>query len=267
MKFLVPFFKLNEDGTTEHEDKLIELCDVFMSKSVGLELVETTIQECYNLLLPDGYAGSGQRYATHSCMYQRPVGAFYESLPCHGMMIKRDGEGVGRFLLWDLADGRQYVDRLYCRESEANACLDLIDRTYPNALKYPLRSEEPLDIKFKTLEQFKKHVTLPYIDTFYNLHSNGEELCISNFRSDHNGYKYQAAIRGSSNYKIKHCPHCNHLWFGFGNNMSEEERYHKYICKAYKPRGKELQEYLKVFREMETELGGIDDEQGFVFEV
>lgn len=275
MKFLKDFFPIDDEGNCTNEDKLIKMCDLFMAKTLGLVMEEKSVQECYNLHLPGGYGGSGQRYATHSCMEGRAIGKFYNALPTHGMMIMRDGVGVGRFLLWDLPDGRQYVDRLYCLESEANACLELIDRTYPNALKYPLQNDQAelkFDIPFKDMEVFETDVLMPYVDTFYKMYSKGDKLCLSNNRQNHDGYTFQTDVHfasGGRGFKIRKCPHCGKIWFGYDCDLTEQERHHKYICTAYKPRGKQLQAYLKVYREMEEQLNGGNDNgtEGFVYEV
>ena len=275
MKFLKDFFPIDDEGNCTHEDKLIKLCDTILAKTTGLVMEETTVQECYNMPLSGSYGGSGHRYATHSCMYGKPIGKFYNALPTHGMMIKRNGVGVGRFILWDLPDGRQYVDRLYCLESEANACLELIDRTYPNALKYPLQDAGEdicIDIGFKNMDIFESDVLMPYVDTFYKMHSKGDKLFLSNKLHQGDGTRFQTDVHyasGGRGFKIKKCPHCGKIWFGFDFNLSEQERNHKYICSAYKPRNKELQAYLKVYREFEEKLnGGMNNgTEGFIFEV
>ena len=271
MKFLSCFFKVDNEGNCENEDKLIKLCDNLLSKSAGLTVEEVTVQECYDLRLPDRYNGSGHRFATHSCMQGRPIGRFYEALPLHGMMIKRDGHGIGRFLLWDLPDGRQYVDRLYCREREANACLELIDRKYPDALKYPLEGEDVFNIQFKNLDIFETNVLLPYIDSFPYLHAKDGTLCLSNTSQNHDGYVYQQSIHfasGGSGYVIKRCPHCGQVWFGYRSTLNEEQRNHKFLCSAYKPRNKQLQEYLKIYKQLKDEIGGLNNgTEGFVYEV
>ena len=274
MKFLADFFTIGEDGRSANEDKLIELADCLLSKTLGLRMVETTVQDCYNLHLPDGYGGSGHRFATHSCMEGRLIGEFYNLLPVHGMMIKRDGEGVGRFLLWDLPDGRQYVDRLYCREREASACLELIDAEYPNALKYPLENDEILDIQFTDITPFEGPVLLPYVDSFPFLMEKEGKMYLSNVQTPHNGACCQTTVHFAStcdSYRIKKCPHCGKIWFSSGIGSTEEQRNHKYICPSYMPRKKELQAYLKIYRNMESSLrniGGTNDRpEEFVYEV
>ena len=265
LRFMSKFFRLLPDKkTTRNEDKLIRLCDAMMQLENGIEIKDSTVQECYDLDFHGSHIeGSSERCATNSCMHGKKVGRFYDSFGAHGKMVYYRGKPVGRFLMWDLSDGKKYIDRLYVRGEYMNEALAKIDELYDDKqyIKYPAlrQNNAPLYlIEMSHPEVLDEEVPdTPYIDTFGNLikHSLSGKyyLCNKNVLNPKlNGkYKYIGGMRNlGTPHRMKSCEAC-HTVFWTGDNVSGaaiNSNRHKLYCKGYLPRTKELQDYLIIFR-------------------
>ena len=287
-KALARLFPLEEDGkTTKNEEFLIKLCDTMMQLHNGIEIKEASIQECYDLdFHGSNINGSSTRCATNSCMYGKRIGGFYEAFGVKGRMIYNNGIPVGRFLLWPLPDGKQYVDRLYVRGEYMKEALAAIDRIFDdkNTYKYPyLRDNYDDDrafmIPLSNSEVLKKEEwKTPYIDTFPYLYKDDfgkYYLCNTTnteaeVRKKRNFIPVQTLQTVHNPYSFSCCPYCNKVsWSGERN--AKGQNMHKLYCDGYTPRTKELQAYLKIFRKgMKTAAEAMSNEQErakFIFEV
>lgn len=265
-KFLGRFFPLAEDKkTTRNEDKLIELCDTMMQLENGVEIQDASVQDCYDLdFHGSNIAGSSERCATNSCMHGKKVGHFYDAFGVHGKMVYYKGRPVGRFLLWDLPDGKKYIDRLYVRGEYMNEVLAKIDEMYTEEdgyLKYPClrNSNAPVYMIKLSNPEFvtdNRPPQTPYIDTFGALFRDmdtGEYLLCNRSDGRVDGkYVFVSGMRSvHTNYKFTGCPYCKELyWSGETGRQGStaSQSVHKLYCAGYKPRAKELQDYLEIFR-------------------
>ena len=287
-RFLGRFFPLAKDKkTTVNEDKLIKLCDFMMRSNTNVEIQDASIQECYNLdFCGSNINGSGTRHATNSCMHGKKVGAFYDAFGAHGKMVYYRGQPVGRFLIWDLPDGKKYIDRLYIRGEYINEALAKIDEEYPSEqyYKYPyLRDnrEKPFVIKLTHPEQLKSSPETPYIDTFAYLYRKRDtgEYYLSNTSyldadNDDHKYIYLDHLRRVSNGRhMCTCEHCNSTWWQGDSSLGSKPSgpRHKLYCSGYIPRTKELRAYLEIFRKNMKNLSIQGDENAskrkFIFEI
>lgn len=287
-RFLGRFFPLAKDGkTTVNEDKMIQLCDLMMRSNTQVEIRDATIQECYNIdFHGSNINGSGTRHATNSCMHGKKVGAFYDGFGAHGKMVYYRGQPVGRFLIWDLPNGKKYIDRLYIRGEYINEALAKIDADFPSEqyYKYPyLRDnrEVPMPIKLVNPEKFKSSPETPYIDTFAYLYrkpdTNDYYLSNSSYLDrDIEGtiYIYMEQLRRVGNsHRMHTCEHCNSTWWSgdvtFGSKFNSSS--HKLYCSGYVPRTKELRAYLEIFRKGMDSLSKQGDSNAetrkFIFEI
>jgi len=256
-RYLARFFPLGPDKkTTQNEELLIEICNTMMNNSTAIEFHEASVQECYDLRFSDHISGSGNRYATNSCMCGKHVGGFYEAFGAKGMMVYWHGVPVGRFLFWTLPNGEQYVDRLYIRESLANDTLAEIDRQFPKAHKYPVLRDssgnsKQVMIPLVNPSVFEVDWSIPYVDTFGSLMFKDGQYFLSNFSDQNNGYKYVTGLRStSSSQRFKSCPYCKQLMYT-GNYTSNNDIYssrHKLYCKGYIPRAFKDRACIDIFR-------------------
>jgi len=267
-RFIARFFPLEEDGKTTHnEQALIRLCDAMMCFNTGVEIRDATIQECYDLdFHGSNINGSGRRHCANSCMYGKKVGAFYDAFGAHGKMVYYRGRPVGRFLLWDLPNGKQYVDRLYVRGEYINEVLAKIDSEFTDdkCLKYPELRERPAEygvmaIKLKNPDSLMTSPSTPYIDTFAYLHRRTEtnEYYLSNMSNLGSEFRYIDTLRTTSTpRRMKCCPHCKHTYWS-GDSIAGEitkGNRHKLYCTGYQPRTRELKAYLDIFRKYAPKL-------------
>lgn len=270
-KFLSYYFPFLDDGKVKNEDRLIEFCDSLMQNKTLIEIKDAPVQDCYNLDFRDSdIRGSGERYCTNSCMQGKKVGSFYEAFGVHGKMVYYRGRPVGRFLYWDLPDGKHYVDRLYIHGDCVNEALAGIDKQFDseNNIKYPsLRNDvEPVLIELKNSKELTKKPKTPYIDTFPYLFK--ERGTNKYFLSNNNRYvpvekyEYQGYCRSTnSRDKLSACKYCNEIFFSHGSDAAS---LHNLYCEAYKPRNKEQKAYLDIFRKNIKVLEE-KDEQTFVY--
>lgn len=275
-KFLGHFFPLEEDRkTTKHEDKLIELCDLMMRTNTNIEIKPATVQECYDVRVSDDYSASGERFATSSCMFGFKVGAFYEAFGVEGRIVYERGKPVGRFLLWNLPDGKQYVDRLYIQSHGYQDALAEIDKQFPNALKYPyLRGNSSAPtymIKMKNPQDFiDEQLRVPYIDTFSHLYRIGSTYYLCNkayYESKDTDGKYIDTLQNVSDYKhFLSCPHCHALGWQGDKDMDASRKDHLLVCTAYQPKQKRIKAMLDLYRAYVSK-GGSTDEQTPLFEL
>lgn len=274
-KFLGHFFPLEEDKkTTKHEDKLIELCDLMMRTNTNIEIKPATVQECYDVRVSDDYSASGERFATSSCMFGFQVGAFYEAFGVEGRIVYERGKPVGRFLLWNLPDGKQYVDRLYIQSHGYQDALAEIDKQFPNAIKYPaLRNSgsEAYRIPMKNKQAFvEKELRVPYIDTFSHLYREGNNYFLCNkpyYESSKDLGKYIDTLQNVSELKhFKSCPHCHALGWQGDKDMDASRKDHLLVCTSYQPKQKRIKAMLDLYRAYISK-GGSTDEQTPLFEL
>lgn len=275
-KFLAVFFPLEEDKkTTKNEDKLIELCDLMMRTNTNIEIKPATVQECYDVKVSDDYSASGNRFATSSCMFGFKVGAFYEAFGVEGRIVYERGKPIGRFLLWNLPDGKQYVDRLYIQSHGHQDALAEIDKQFPNALKYPyLRGNSSAPtymIKMKNPQDFiDEQLRVPYIDTFSHLYRIGSTYYLCNkayYESKGTDGKYIDTLQNVSDYKhFLSCPHCHTLGWQGDKDMDATRKDHLLICTSYQPKQKRIKAMLDVYRKYIND-GGTTNEQSPLFGV
>jgi len=148
----------------KNDEVLLDFCKHLMSFSGNIEIRKEDIQKCYDLDIPPSSYGSGRRFAVSSCMKHHKVGKFYDNFNVEGYMVSRLGRDIGRFLVWTMANGKRYVDRLYITGEFAEEALNAIDEQFKDAEKYPqspsswIESKEELDFS---------RVAFPYIDTFF----------------------------------------------------------------------------------------------------
>ena len=270
-KFLAGYFPLEEDKkTTRNEEYLIRFCDLIMRANTNIEIKPASVQECYDVNLSDDYSASGDRFATSSCMFGLKVGDFYEAFGAQGHIVYERGKPIGRFLLWNLPDGKQYVDRLYVQSHGHEDALAEIDKQFPNAIKYPAlrRSDAPTYIiRIKNKNVFKEKLRVPYIDTFGYLRRKGTEYYLCNKEyADELGDKFIDSLHNTADCKhFTTCPHCNQLGWQGDPDMVSSKR-HILMCSAYQPKQKRIQAMLKVYRDyvQKTEVA---NEQRALFEL
>lgn len=274
-KFLAHWFPLQDDKkTTCNENKLIELCDLMMRTNTHIEIKPATVQECYDVKVSDDYSASGNRFATSSCMFGFKVGAFYEAFGVEGRIVYERGKPIGRFLLWNLPDGKQYVDRLYIQSHGHQDALAEIDKQFPNAIKYPaLRNSgaETYIIKMKNAQAFvDEKLRVPYIDTFAYLYRIGKDYYLCNkayYTKPTETGKYIDTLQNVGDYKhFLSCPHCHALGWQGDKDMDASRKDHLLVCTAYQPKQKRIKAMLDVYRKYINE-GGTDNEQGALFGV
>lgn len=254
-KFLSRFFPLGADKkTTLNENILIELCDMLMRNKTNITIAPAPIDECYKVKLTDDYSGSGQRYTTSSCMYNYPVGKFYEAFGAEGRIVYERGKPIGRFLLWKLPDGKEYVDRLYVQGHGYQDALEEIDKQYPNALKYPhLLSHNTddcymLELKKPELVNGENKPYTPYLDTFSYLMRKDGKYFLSN--SEYGTGKYVYQLHDVHNGKhFCSCPHCKQMYWQGDTEMDAGKKEHQLVCSAYEPRTKKLKEMIAIYRQ------------------
>ena len=266
---------INNPGLAE------SLIKCLINGSSPLELEETdNIQRCYDLHLPDSYEFSDKRFCTHSCMEGSHVGGFYNSLPVKGVIIKNKNEDIGRFLLWDLPDGKQYVDRLYVRAAYCKSALMAIDLKYPDAIKYPSLTDKiennggldgltfykiPIidNAKFVNSERF------PWIDTFAYLirEKSTNKYYLTNIRAndllpdgERNRYIFVEPIRGWTPSEKYLCPDCGGIIVGKNDKTNYGYMHKILVCKNYKPDKKKESIYINIIKNhikniQETENG------------
>ena len=160
------------------ENDLIKFCDDIMkSTSCGFEIVEAPIQVCYDSQLKETGMGSGKRFATHSCMYRHPVGKFYELFNVKGRVVMKNGTFVGRYLEWQMSNGKTYVDRLYVNGDVITPALNCLDEYYKGRTDIEFYPETPsgvVKMKNGNAKDFDKILYYPYLDTFSDLYHNEE---------------------------------------------------------------------------------------------
>lgn len=279
MKFLRKFFKV----TNEHERTIenASFAELFIKSLINgcspLDLVETDdIQQCYDVSLPDGYEFSDKRYCTHSCMERSPVGDFYKSFPVKGVLVKNGQDTVGRFLLWTLPDGKEYVDRLYVRAAHAKTALISIDKKYPQAIKYPYltdKSENPMGdspipfypIPIKDIHSFINCRSFAWVDTFAHIYRNKEtdSYVISNTRNpsqetraEFAKYKYVYTMRGGTPHDRRICMDCGKVILGNVDVENEGFMHQLLHCKGYKASGKKEPVYVALIKDYLDQIGG-----------
>lgn len=288
IKFFQQQFRVLDahEGRLGNENILTELAQVLSASTMPLKLVISDIQDCYDIELPDGYERSDKRFCTHSCMEHNHVGPFYDSFPVKGVSVWSQGKAVGRFLLWDLPDGKQYVDRLYVRAAFAKTALATIDKNYPDAIKYPaLTDKDEFDgdrskqeayiIKIKDVNRFIASDRYPWIDTFAHLKRNQRtgEYVLSNSRKDRyidaNGdvYVFVKTFRGLSPRNVHLCPHCGMLLLDDIDKQNSGIMHSLRYCHDYNPTGRKekmvidiVKRYLKSTEEREYGTGTKKDE-------
>lgn len=275
-KFLARCFPLAKDKkTTVNEDILISLCDALMRSKTNITIERADINECYKVNLSDDYRGSGERYTTSSCMYSFNVGKFYEAFGVEGRIVYERGKPIGRFLLWNLPDGKQYVDRLYVQGHGYQDALSEIDRVFPDAYKYPYlrdcRSGEEkqyvIPLKNPELLQNKSDIPYtPYLDTFCYLLRKEGKYFLSNNDYMGNGYQYVYTLHDTGNPKhFYSCEHCKQMYWMGDSAMDAGNKAHLLVCTAYEPRQKKLQEMIAVYRKYMQ--GGYDVSRDTLFQV
>lgn len=271
-KLLKQAFKENPEKTKwirqvvgDDEQKLIKFCDYIMQSNTGLEIVEADIDECYAVPLDSGNH-AGERFATWSCMRGKKVGGFYKAFGAKGYIVKKNGDSVGRFLVWPLPDGKEYVDRLYIQSRYAEDALAEIDRKWPDAQKYP--NFPDTDVKIPMVDpDAASGVYGPYLDSFRNVGRDqikeGEEIKYYLVR----GYNqvFDSTMNTTKGTKrFKKCPHCGRITFSDdpSNNFSE----HKWICEKFKPRELKMRKLWTDHKELLKEMEVNKDER-IVFEL
>lgn len=147
----------------KNDTVLLSFCKHLMSFSGNIEIRKEDIQKCYDLDIPPSSYGSGRRYAVSSCMRHHKVGKFYDNFNVEGYMVSRLGRDIGRFLVWTMANGKRYVDRLYVTGEYAEEALNVIDEMFKDAEKYPQLPSSWINAKDEL--DFSR-VAFPYIDTF-----------------------------------------------------------------------------------------------------
>lgn len=264
-KFLAYFFPLLEDKkTTQNEGVLIALCDLLMRNKTNITIEPASVDECYKVKLTDDYGGSGERFATSSCMYNYPVGRFYEAFGAEGRIVYERGKPIGRFILWTFPDGKQYVDRLYVQGHGHEDALAEIDKQYPNAYKYPeLRDNSRIKylVPLKDESAFrvaKDKPQVPYVDTFSNLIRFDGKYYLCNCDEPPVGKWVSSLydVRGTRNFSA--CPHCGQLYWSGDTEMDAANKNHLLLCTAYKPRQKKLQEMIQIYRNFMNNGGAYD---------
>lgn len=114
---------------------------------------ETTFKKAYSYP-KDGWVSS-------SCMRGKAVDCFYEELGAVPMLLKQDGEVVGRFLKWNLPDG-VYFDRLYFKEEKNFNWL----KEYCRDNKIREWSKDAGKMVMPVKEKLDWDSFVPYMDTF-----------------------------------------------------------------------------------------------------
>lgn len=66
-------------------------------------------------------------YSIKSCMWNQPVGDFYEKYGAQAVILKYKEEWIGRTILWDY-EGMKLTDRLYCEGRHYNVFMNLIKK-------------------------------------------------------------------------------------------------------------------------------------------
>lgn len=237
--------------TQKLEEYALEELSRVLQKDACIEFQEVPVQEAYALQLQDNRIGSGQRFCTHSCMYNDPVGSFYSSFNCKAYIAKKQNEKVGRFLVWETEDGKTYVDRLYCNGGTQDDILKAIDEHWKTALKYPClqNSRAPrLVVKLKTndLSHFTEDLFYPYVDSFSVLSRVGDELVLSNRLLGNGEEMVLHDASGHSMEKFVRCPKCGKLYvkskYSHGRITS-----HYMECEREYGSDKEKEIYLQLF--------------------
>lgn len=272
-KGLAYFFPL-VNKKTQNEDKLISICDGFMRSDTFVEFRDATVQECYDLdFTGSDIRDSGTRYAANSCMFGKKVGAFYEAFGAKGKIVYYRGAPIGRFLVWELSNGMKYIDRLYVRAGYADDVLQALDKQFPGekCFKYPsLReSNTAFRIPLTNPDALVSNPVTPYIDTFAFLFKDRKTqqyFLTNNTNVNTDDCRYLDSLRSVGNIKrMRCCPHCKKMyWSGeSGGDNIETPTKHRLYCTGYKPRTKELQAYLRIFREavptLRQHIGGVSD--------
>lgn len=150
-----------------NEETLCLLSSIILTGE-NVSLRQVNVQEAYDLYIDSNGRGSGERFAVHSCMYNKKVQTFYDMFDAKAYIANVNGKDVARFLVWKLNDGTEYVDRLYCCGGYDSVVLRKIDETFKDAAKYPTTPQN----KFVCGHPIKgdKDVfnasILPYLDSF-----------------------------------------------------------------------------------------------------
>lgn len=200
-----------------YEFDLIKFCDAIMkSTSCGFQIVEAPIQTCYDSELKETGMGSGKRFATHSCMYRHPVGKFYDLFNVKGRVVVKNGTFVGRYLEWQMSNGKTYVDRLYVNGDVITPALNCLDEYYKGRTDVEFYPETPsgvVKMKNGNAKDFDKLLYYPYLDTFADLHHNEEtdEMYLSKEKTLNafdEGKRFKLTNYESNIFSYYTCPSC-----------------------------------------------------------
>lgn len=221
-RFLKPALKDTEDGQTQ--PYLLALSKIISSVS-NLKLEKCTGQEAYDLAI-QRISGSGQRFATSSCMFGHKVGKFYDLFGAQAYKVVDGDKPIGRFLTWNMSNGKMYVDRLYIPGNRAQEALSLIDKTFPDAEKYGV-NEPSGYIVFddNNSKQLLKTMDIPYIDSFPYVGRNNDGKIILTKRVE-NCFSHFLAhdVRKNRRKYLTHCKFCNKAL------LPSEDKDHSLTC-------------------------------------
>lgn len=223
----------------------------FLTETAPLRIMPCeSAQEAYDIIFKTTTYGSGKNYAVKSCMQLHKVGEFYDKVGAKAYIIYKGGEKIGRFLVWKMANGKIYVDRLYIQGEFAEAATSLLKKTFVNAEFYG--EDFPSSyIKIPDGIFSEYQIEFPYIDTFFYLKGGfmGSRLL-----------PYQAKggllVRNISRHEqFACCPFCGRS-FVLGYGYFEHLR----ICKTIKNKTKNFkEEFLQLIKEYEE----IENENDF----
>ena len=213
-----------------NEETLCMLSSIILTGE-NVSLRQVNIQEAYDLYIDSNGKGSGERFAVHSCMYNKKVQTFYDMFDAKAYIANVNGKDVARFLVWKLNDGTEYVDRLYCCGGYDNVVLRKIDETFKDAAKYP----NPPENKFvcghpiKGDKEIFNASILPYLDSFeymvsardkenklvYLLVTYGSSIYGEEFKKYLNCIVERFAVHSTKaklNKTFSFCKKCNHVY-------------------------------------------------------
>lgn len=144
------------------------------------------------------------------------------------ILLNDDDKLIGRCLVWEMVDGRNYIDRIYTRwDNDVEFMYNFLKKKFPNSLSHNDGDQETdnisVKLSFDYTDEFKKQdeevsLELPYMDSlcyFYPLSGH-----LSNVDDDDNQLclKLQSVRGEFSNYS-------NIVWSNYDEDFVNKEEY------------------------------------------
>lgn len=215
----------------------------------GCVISECTIQEAYDMDLISlenerGYGrGSGERYATRSCMQGMNCEPYYKAFGAKAFKVNIQGVDVGRFLVWETAKGKTYVDRLYCNGADAEEALTEIEKKFgdEDVVYYPSRIDDDDYVKCLDIEAMGEDTYKPYVDSFkIMLYRKKERLLFLQQSAATLPYDNYVSS-GSYHPHLKFCK-CGELL------LNNNKKLHDFICPFSTVKLRQKKDFVRIYQ-------------------